>query len=298
MTTHLAQILKIIQTERKDIKNIYVSSHEIKWLKNMLKNGENKIDATHSNYRKNTKINCPTFHFELFSFEDAEKTIKNSPGPSIFFISHISRLSGEISKLSALYKSIKSKNSILIVDGSQSIGASAPFKADNVCDVYLGVSSKFIGAEPHLGFAFISKEFFSKYIRDIKNYPVFKTKSHARDIYSLHENLKNPLYARNYSKYILNLKKYALEKIKILNKNILFAPKNQAPHFLTLNFGSISKNKDFIKFAKSFGVIVSDNTNWSITEPRISLVRVGLSVKINNEDINNLAEIIKNYTNK
>lgn len=252
-------------------------------------------DATHSNYHENTAVNCPTFNVEIFPFEDAEKTINEVTNPAIFFISHISRLTGEIARISSLSKSIRSKNSILIVDGSQSIGAIGSIEMEDMGDVYLGVSSKFIGAEPHLGFAFISDNFFDKYIKDINNYPTFDAVVHAKDIYSLSESLKNPLYSSDYSAYIADLKKYALEKMNGLDKNILYIPESQAQNFLTLNFGSVENTKNFVEFAKSLGVIVSDNTEWSVAEPTVPLVRIGLSVRVTEKDVDNLIEVVDKY---
>ncbi len=298
ISTHLAQLLGIIKSERKDISKIYVSSHEIKWIKNMLETDGYQPSATHSNYHENTIINSPTFNVEVFPFEDVEKTINKVTEPIIFFISHVSRLTGEVSDIASIYKSIKSKNSILIVDGSQSVGAIGPVEIKDVGDVYLGVSSKFIGAEPHLGFAFISDNFFDKYIKDTNNYPAFDAVVHAKDIYSLSENLKNPLYSSDYSTHIINLKKYALEKMESLDKNILFLSKNQAQNFLTLNFGSIEKNKSFVEFSKNLGVTVSDNTEWSIAEPTVPLVRIGLSVRVTKKDIDSLIEIVSKYIKK
>ncbi len=297
LSTHLAQILSIIKIQRSNISRFYISDHEINWIKKMLEIPQYQPDATHSNYHDNDPIDCPTFDVKVFPFNESEWIAEEYDDPTIFFISHVSRLTGELNDIAALFKLIKSKNpqSIFIVDGSQSIGATRPIELKDSCDVYLGISSKFIGAEPHLGLAFISDQFFQEYVQDRDNYPIFNVEKYQKDIYSLAVNLRNPIYLSDYSVYIENLKKYAVEKVNMLDRNILYVPTNQAPQFLTLNFGSADHNKKFIEFAKNQKIIVSDNTGWSIVKPDIPLVRIGLSVRITEKDIDRLVEIIDKY---
>lgn len=300
LTTHLVQILSIVKKENDSFTKVYLSDHEIKWIKEMLEGSRYKLDATHSNYHGNEVISYPTFGVEVFPFNNPDKMIENNNEPAIFFISHVSRLTGEITNIASIFKLIKSKNSnsILIVDGAQSVGAIGPIKVEGACDVYLGVSSKFIGAEPHLGFVCLSESFFERYVKNRNNYSFFNVEKHKQDIYSLFSSLQNILFQSDYQAEIENLKKYAISKINSLDKNTLYLPPNQAPNFLTLNFGSLEKNKKFIEFASEQQIIVSDNIEWSIITPSVSLIRIGLSVRAKGKDIDRLIGVVDEYIKK
>jgi len=94
------------------------------------------------------------------------------------------------------------------------------------------------------------ENFFKKYIEQGLNYPVFDIEKHAKDIYSLWNSLQNPLFREDFADYIKKLKQYAVGELSLLNDQVLFNPVNQAPNFLTLNFGSVEANKNFVDFAK------------------------------------------------
>lgn len=296
ISSHLAYITSAIKKVAPETGQVYISDHEIKWMKEILEiEAFQPADSTHSNYVENKSVEHSTFSVDATEFESFYEKIKDVKNPSIFFISHVSRLTGEIAPIKEIFDLIKSNNpeSILIVDGGQAIGALDHINVNEMCDVYIGLSYKFLGAEPSLGIAFMSDDFYGKYIQDLNNYPDFDCKRHAKDLLSLSENLKNPLYLEDYSSYIKSLKEYAVEKIINLDNKILFNPDNQVPNFLTLNFGSREKNEEFIRQLEKQGVFVSNNTGYSIIEPKVPLVRLGLSVRITKTDIDRLVEIIK-----
>ncbi len=153
LTTHFVDILSLVKKKTPEIKKIYISSHELKWLAQMFQNKDFQPDATHSNYHENSKITYPKYDIEIFDFEKTNTIIESSNQSSIFYISHISRMTGETVDIENIFKTLKSKNpdSILIIDGAQALGAQPLLEINNVADVYLGISSKFIGAEPELG---------------------------------------------------------------------------------------------------------------------------------------------------
>lgn len=299
LTTHLANALSAITQKEPKLKTIYVSSHEMAWIKHMLEEKGFQPDATHSNYASNENISCPTFDVKVLPFEDIATEVANIHETAIFFISHASRMTGELLDVGAIFKKIKENNkeSVVIVDGSQTLGALEPVGVNNTADVYLSLSSKFVGAEPELGFAFLSDSFATTYFSDHK-YPAFDATKYAHDLYSLWLSLQNPLYKKDYVAYIKGLKTYATDAIRNVQSNLLFSPSNQTSNFLTINFGSVEKNKKFVTFAAQNGVALSENTGWSIAEPAIPLVRIGLSVRVTKQDIDILTETIRKYIKK
>lgn len=300
LTTHLAYILSFVKLKTPNLSGVYMSDHEISWIKKTLEVLDYTPDNTHSNYHLNEKIKHPAFDVKIFPFDNFEKKVAAVRQPSIFYISHVSRLSGEIFSISSAYQTIKeaSPDSILIVDGAQSLGAMERFDIENNCDVYLGLSSKFIGAEPHLGFAFMSRWFFQKYVLDVKNYPTFDVKKYSKDVFSLWNSLKYPIFESDFVEYIKKLKKYAVKRFNFLRNETLYIPAKQSPHFLTLNFGSTLLNKRFVDFAAKKGIALSDNSGWCISEPKIPLVRVGLSVRVTELDVDILADTVYEYIKK
>lgn len=293
MSTHLAHITSLIKKVSLEIAHVYISDHEIKWMKELLETPDLQPDATYSNYHRNEYIAHPSFTVKTIKFNEFPDAVRETEVPSIFFISHVSRLTGEIVDIASLYKLIKdtNPNSLLIVDGAQSLGALEPIDVNTSCDVYSGLSSKFIGAEPHLGMFFSSDSFYNKYIGSRQNYPEFDTEAHSKDLFSLWENLQNPGYLENYHSHITSIKNYALESLK--DSSIIYTPPHQAANFLTLNFGSKEANQIFVSKAEESGIIVSDNTQWSITEPDMPLVRVGISVRTTKDDIDKLVKVIE-----
>jgi len=300
LSTHLAQILSFIRAKNPDISKIYISDHELSWVKELIEIPGYQLDATHSNYRSNEDIVCPNFIVEVLSFSNFEKEIAGKKQAAVFYVSHVSRVTGEVADIASIFKVVKNNNpnSVLIVDGAQSIGAMRDIEVEDNCDAYLGLSSKFIGAEPHLGFAFMSQNFFQKYLGDRKNYPAFSVDRHIKDIFSLWNSLQNPLYRSDFAAHIRTLKDYAVQKLSSLNGQVLFNPPHQAPHFLTLNFGSIEKNKKFVAFAEKEGMIVSENSGWTITPPTIPLVRIGLSIRVTKQDVDAVIEKVSAHIKK
>ncbi|GEM_PF-1879161 len=49
VSTHLAKILSVVKNTKSDIQKVYVSDHEISWMKEMLEVSGYQPDATHSN---------------------------------------------------------------------------------------------------------------------------------------------------------------------------------------------------------------------------------------------------------
>lgn len=84
----------------------------------------------------------------------------------VFYLSRVSRLTGETLLTPQLYKQLKRQYPwcTVICDGAQSLWASLE-DVSEYCDVYLWLSSKFVGASPHLGVAWISPDMLRDYPR-------------------------------------------------------------------------------------------------------------------------------------
>src|SRR3989344_3849904 len=288
MGTHAAQIATLVKRFKPEIKTVVVSDHEIRWLKEMFEIPGYRPDSTHSNYHLNDPIQCPTLSVKLAPFLSYASAIQKTKGPAIFYVSHVSRLTGETQNIEELYRLVKTQHpsSILIVDGAQALGVLRPVNVSNTCDAYIGMRSKFLGAEPNLGFVFFGESFAKKYGVP-ESYPAFDPLAYDKDLYSLWENLKHPLYEADYYSYIIDLKEYATKTLSKSAPSRLFVPPNQSPGFLTLDFGSKTENEHFVAYAEKNGVVISDNTNelWSIIPAPKPLVRVGLSVRTTKADI-------------
>jgi hypothetical protein len=297
ITTHIAQLSGLIKKVSPQLHTVYISDHEIRWIKEMLEIPGYQPDSTHSNYRLNTSVESEIFDIKLFDFNRLTETIMSVEEPAVFYVSHISRLTGETTDIAPAYKLIKDQNrdSIFIVDGAQSVGAATPVEVNKVCDVYLGTSMKFLGAEPSIGIAFLNSGFFERYVGQRETYPQFNASMFSKDLFSLWKNLQHPRFTTDYYVYIKYLKEYAVTKIREISPDLLFAPDSQAPNFLTLNFGGVQNNKKFVTYAFNYGIRLSDNINllWSLIEPPTPLIRIGISVQTEKEHIDRLVDIIK-----
>lgn len=294
--THAANVATLVEQINPSIKTAIVSNHEIRWLKEMFEIPGYQPDSTHSNYHPNEPVHSPTFAVRLADFPSFADTIRTTEGPAIFYVSHISRLTGETQDIQELCRLVRAQHpdSVLMIDGAQALGVTEPVDVNGSSDVYLGMSSKFLGAEPNLGFAFFAQDFAKKYHIQ-EHYPLFNPKAYDKDLFSLWESLQNPLYQSDYHSYIVGLKAYAEQKMREHAPSLLYVPPKQSPGFLTLDFGSKGGAEQFVAYAAEHGVIISDNANdaWSIIPAPKPLVRVGISVRTTAADIDKLIDLVQ-----
>ncbi len=301
-SAHVANISRLIKRTSPHLTTLYISDHEIRWIKEMLEIPGYQPDSTRSNYRANEPVHSETFDLRMFAFHELIETINKAEGPAIFYVSHASRLTGELTDIAAAFALIKRLHpeSLFIVDGAQTLGALSPFTCNEVCDVYLSMSCKFLGAEPNIGLAFMSDDFYERYVGRPESYPVFDIALYSRDIFSLWQNLQHPRFREDYQTHIESLKSYAVEQIMKIDSSILHISPSQAPNFLTLNLGSVDDNKKFVAYAEKEGVQIDDNVNplWSLIDPPVPLVRIGLSVRAEKEDVDRLVRVVESYKQK
>lgn len=284
-TTSLIHSLFTI-LNRKNYK-IFVSSHEIKWLEDLFSKG--KLPTNKTTYPNYAKLENVSFVKKTFKVFDPLTLISNpqkvlGKAPCIVILSHVSRLTGETLASHKAYSAIKklNKDNIVVIDGCQAVGA-IPVKAKTVSDIYLGVTSKFIGAEPHIGFAWIRKEVVRKF--SIKFWNVDAT-IFAKETYSAVHALK---------KLTINPKKVlAIRRTfeSYLRNNSLGIAKgtNQTAH---ISIVPTKKSLDkAVTYLLSQHFVVSPNTGWSIKEPKTPGIRVSLTSNTTNSQIKKLSEIL------
>jgi hypothetical protein len=263
---------------------VFVSSHEIKWIEDLFSTGKLPIDkTTYPNYAKLENVSFVKKPFKVFDpftlINNPEKVIGASP--CIVILSHVSRVTGETLVSQKLYSAIKrlNKDNIVVIDGCQAVGA-IPVKPSSLSDIYLGVSSKFIGAEPHIGFCWIRKNIVQKFTT--KPWGI-NSQTFAREVYSAIEALKklsiNPKRVATVRKAFGSyLKNNSLSIIKGINQ--------------TAHIAIIPTNKSLdkpIRYLLDQHFVVSPNTGWSIKEPKITGIRVSLTPKTTDSQIKKLA---------
>ena len=275
-TTSLIKIL--IPLLKDNNYKILLDSHEIHWYKTLFIKGRMPInEVTYPNYAKLRRV---PFLKKRVTYFEPNKLAEN-PGkilgkkPAIVIISHVSRLTGGILLTSKLYKKIKKINpkNIVIVDGSQAVG-SMKTRVKTLADIYIGVTSKFIQAEPHIGFCWIS----SKIVRDfkIKKWDIEPYEFH-REIYSAYNCLKTLNEERGVKTQRSHLKKL-LKKAGI--------PLCQISHQIDrLLLVPSNHPTEAVKRLEKMGIIISSNTGFSVAEPKIPGLRISLSSQLSNKDI-------------
>ncbi len=283
LTTSLIFSLKPI-LEKSDY-NIFISNHEIKWFKTLFGTGKLPVrETTYPNYVKQKSVPFIKKDVTLFNpevnLENIEKVIRKKP--AIIIISHVSRMTGERFVNEKLYREIKKINphNILIVDGSQSVGILS-VNPKKISDIYLGVTSKFINAEPHIGFCYISKSLRKKYNMDQWS---IDPKEFSREIYSTLVNIKKVII----NSKILRQKRNYLEKLIKENDLTVYKTQNQVDYIVTIPWKrNIEK---VINNLKEYNIHVFHNKKYSITEPKNPGIRISFTSKTKITDFKKLVQ--------
>ncbi|MFA5131261.1 MAG: aminotransferase class V-fold PLP-dependent enzyme [Patescibacteria group bacterium] len=286
ITTSLINVLLPILN--KTNYEIYICSHEIRWFKTLFKIGTLPThETTYPNYARQEEV---AFIKRKINIIDPADLINNPAKKigrkdAIIIFSHVSRLTGEIIASQKLYREIKkiNPNNIIIVDGAQAIGA-MPVKAKSLSDVYIGTSSKFIGAEPLVAFCWVSKALINNFLINVWSIDPIKF---CREVYSSISALK---------KLIINPKitsKHRNElKLFLKTKNLsVLEEKAQAPHIAIIPWKRSLVEKKINDLRKS-GYIISSNIGYSIKEPEISGLRVSLTPQTTAEQLKQLVTLL------
>ena len=283
LSTSLIYVLRKVFQRPKF--NVYISSHEIKYLETILTSGVMPKDkVSYPNYAK--FIEVAGFSKDIHVFEPDELLRLPEEEDKIIIISHVSRMTGEILIKPNTFLQAKKKNSndIIIVDGCQSVGA-LEVNSDKVSDVYLGVNSKFLGAIPHIGFCWISNKIVNSW--KIKEWTIDHN-DFQKEISSTRTSLEKISLQLNKVLILRNI-----FENNLLENGIEFQKlKNQVNYILIIPIKSEELNQ-LVQELKKSNIFVSSNTNWSIREPEIPGIRISIGKNNSIQDIKNFIAIFK-----
>ncbi len=293
ISTHIAYVIEMISQKRK-IPHVWVDGSAVRWIPFQIQEGRLiEEQMTYPNYAKRHGFNFTKNAVKIFNAYDPDMlqlAYASYERPRHFLLSHVSRLDGVEFDVNQFYTYLKMmcEDSILIVDGAQTLGAMR-IEVEKTSDIYTASTSKFLGGEPNVGIAYISpffqKEFFSK----TGGYPKFNTDVYSRELYSARQEILNIL--PNYELHIQKLKDYAVSECKKKRIPVL-VPESQVSHFLTVQVESETDAEAIVQQMKSRGIYISHNLHYSVVEPAIPLIRISLSAHTTQKDID---AFIKNY---
>lgn len=290
ISTHIAYIVDMVSKNGKPI-SIFLDAHEVFWINDILRQGELLLeDMSYPNYAAKHQFTFESHPVTVFNPDEGPITLEDEGTVAIVIHSHVSRLTGREYPVESIFKNIKEKypDAVCIADGAQMIGGSKIYPLQYT-DAYIATSSKFIGAELHLGLCVLEKGFKNKYISEDCKYPQIDLGDYTKELFSTVEMLKQ-FNEMDFEKHIQDLRLYLSEQFKLhgLEKYIHVVP-NQVNHIVTLSVGDKYLTADVVrKLLDAYKICVSDNMGYSIEEPAVSLIRVSLSISNSKKDIDAL----------
>lgn len=289
ISTHIAYVIDLVSKKHK-LVSIYVDSHEVFWMKDNIQNGKLSLDdMSYPNYAPRHQYISEPHNVTVFDPEKELDIIDYDSVPVIIY-THASRLTGQIFPLESIFKKIKEKypNAVCIADGAQMIGGKKIYPLEYT-DAYIVPTSKFIGAEFYLGLCLLNDHFKSMYFKDGLTYPILDTEIYKKELYSTNESLKD-FADIDFESHIKEMRKYMIERFsKARLSEYVHEVKDQVPHIVTLYVGDKPFTESFVESLEKFhNIFISHNMNFSLVEPKISLVRVSISIRCTKEYINAL----------
>jgi selenocysteine lyase/cysteine desulfurase len=289
ISTHIAYVIDLVSKKHKDV-SVYVDSHEVFWIRDNVQNGKLSLDdMSYPNYAPRHQYISESHNVTIF---DPEKELEISHDGSmpIVIYTHASRLTGQIFPLESIFKKIKERhpNAVCIADGAQMIGGKKIYTLEYT-DAYIVPTSKFIGAEFHIGLCLLSNQFKTLYISDDVTYPSVDISMYKKELHSTNESLSS-FVGVDFESHIQVMREYLIESfLKARLSEYIYVVKDQAPHIVTLSVGDRTITESFVKsLEKEHNISVSHNMNFSLVEPRVPLVRVSISVRCTKEYIDTL----------
>ncbi len=290
VSTHIAYIVDMVSKNGKPI-SIFLDAHEVFWIKDILQRGELSLeDMSYPNYATKHQFTFQSHPVTVFDPDEGPMILEDEGIVVVVIHSHVSRLTGQEYPVESIFKHVKEKypDAVCIADGAQMIGGSKIYPL-HYTDAYIATSSKFIGAELHLGLCVLEKGFKYKYISEDCEYPQIDLGGYTKELFSTVEMLKQ-FNEVDFEKHIHDLRLYLVEQFKLngLEKYIYEVP-HQVNHIITLSVGDRDLTADVVKkLLDQYKISVSDNMGYSIVEPGIPLIRISLSISNSKKDIDTL----------
>ena len=281
VTTGVIYSLLPILEKNKNFK-ILVSAHEIRWYKKLFARGVLPVEeTTYPNYAGQKKIHFIKKSITVFdprTFAARPDIFLSSKKPTMIIISHVSRLTGELLITPMLYRAIKkiNKENIVVVDGSQAVGAIS-VKPHLISDIYIGLTSKFIGAEPHIAFYWVCSHVAVQYNIQPKS---INPRLFSKEIYSAVHAMHN-LKKRGIN--VSSIRRYLEKSFKKNHIPFLVLPNGQKHIFLI----PVAKRSipSTLKELEQKGIIISSNISYSMREPNHSCLRIAITPHLKKKDV-------------
>lgn len=294
VTTHVLQAVRALRRQNPAY-DVLVDSHEVKWVKDSLEKGVldrqnmTRPDFARPQSRRLAPVPVQTIEPKQLVSNRLEALVGRRP--VILVVTHVSRLDGSTLPFRSIYEKMKSLNpkSILIVDGAQTTGAMRP-QLRGACDMYIGVTSKFVDAVPHLAAAYIAPDLLRT---SLKRYPSLRPSEFAQEAASAVERLSHPRFDARTAHRIRSMRRFALGLLRDVKTVRVVSPKNQAPQIITLAVGSAQKTRQAVATLGKSGVVVSHNLDYSISSPTRPLIRVSIGAATTQEEIRRLVLALK-----
>lgn len=217
----------------------------------------------------------------------------------VYYTSRISRLTGEPQMTSIRYRQLKATfpDLVIIVDYAQTIGALIA-DVSQECDIALWLSSKFIGANPHLWFAWISPNMVQKYPQ-LGELTSLARPDYIVDYAGLVHHVTNIQKCNNLADHIKDCRENIFD---ILGSHDIapIVPSGQPDHFITFSVGDKEKTNIFQKGTELKGILLTSTLwNWSFDESWVPpMIRMGINYETTESDIISFKESISNYPAK
>ncbi len=296
-SSHLAQVIIWFRKVHPECHDIWVDSHEIRWVETMLASGQLPLDEmTYPNYAPPYQKTFPPSRVHRFDPVEFCKAPERflSQSPQIVVMSHVSRITGQLFPIGKIHEFLQqySCDSVLVVDAAQVVGAQYE-TFDQHVEAYIAVSSKFIGGEPHLGIACFSSEFQHRYMANQAS-PEIETSHYAKELFSALQSLQTPAFQDDYPSRIRTLKQWVEQEFSTISGIEVITAENQVPHILTLYVGTREQTREMVtQLRKRFGIIVFHNLDYSLVEPEIPCVRVSISARASKNDLECLGNALR-----
>lgn len=294
ISTHIAYVIDLVSKKHKSI-SVYVDSHEVFWIKDNIQNGKLSLDdMSYPNYAPRHQYISEPHKVTIFDPEKELEIVEDGSVPIVIY-THASRLTGQMFPLELIFKKIKEKHpsAVCISDGAQIIGGKKIYPLEYT-DAYIIPTSKFIGAELHLGLCILSNQFKASYLNSSIIYPSVDISIYKKELYSTNESLKD-FVGVDFESHIQEMRRYMIDKFSEAKiAEYIYEVKDQVPHIVTLSVGDKSVTESFVEsLEKQHNISVSHNMNFSLVEPKVPLVRVSISVRCTKEDIDALVSACK-----
>jgi len=289
ISTHIAYVIDLVSKKHKDV-SVYVDSHEVFWIRDNVQNGKLSLDdMSYPNYAPRHQYVSESYPVTIFDPEKELEIVEGGPVPVIIY-THASRLTGQMFPLELIFKKIKGKNpsAVCIADGAQMIGGKKIYPLEYT-DAYIVPTSKFIGAELHIGLCLLSDQFKTQYLSSNITYPSVDIGIYKKELYSTNESLSS-FAGTDFESHIQEMRAYARGRFSETGlSEYVYDIKDQAPHIMTLSVGDKTITESFVESLESrYGISVSHNMGFSLVEPKVPLVRISISVRCAKEYVDAL----------